>query len=64
MTMIETADSDKSMKGTHSCIKTYFVRNRMGEMFTITVPAIFAKGLSKDLLGGKSPIQTALPRLN
>ena len=51
--MIETADGDESMKGTHSCIKTYFVRNRMGEIVTITVPAVFVKGLPQDLLGGK-----------
>ncbi len=53
VTMIEPADGDKSMKGTHSCIKTYFVRNRIGEIVTITVPSIFVKGLQQDLLGGK-----------
>ena len=27
VTMIKTADGDESMKGTHSCIKTYFIHN-------------------------------------
>jgi hypothetical protein len=42
------------MKGTHSCIKKYFVRNRMGKIVTITVPAIFVKGLLHHLLVRKS----------
>ena len=54
VTIIETADGDVSMKSTHTCIKTYFVRNRMGEVVTITIPALFVKGLPQDLLGGKS----------
>ncbi len=54
VTMIETADGDESMKGTHSRIKIYVVRNRMGKIVTITVPAILVKGLPQDLLGGKS----------
>ncbi len=52
--MIETVDCDESMKAMHTRIKTYFARNRMGEVVTITVPAIFVKGLPQDLFGGKS----------
>ncbi len=51
---IETANGDDSIKSTHTCIKTYFVRNRMGEVVTITVLALFVKGLPQDLLGGKT----------
>ncbi len=50
----ETADGEEHMKSTHVCTKTYFVRNRMGEVVTITVPALFVKGLPQELLGGKS----------
>ena len=42
------------MTASHSCNKTYFVRNRVGEMITITMPAIFVKRLPKDLLSGKA----------
>ena len=42
------------MISTHVCTKTYFVRNRMGDLVTITVTALFVKGLPQDLLGGKS----------
>ena len=42
------------MKATHHCMKTYFVRNRMGETKSITVPALYVRGLPQDLLGGKS----------
>jgi hypothetical protein len=42
------------MKSTHICTKTYFVRNQTGGLVTITVPALFVKGLPQDLLGGKS----------
>ncbi len=53
-TIIETVDGDDSMKSAHTCLKTYFVRNRMGEVVAITVPALFVKRLPQDLLGGKS----------
>ncbi len=38
----------------HVCTKTYFVRNRIGDLVTTTVTALFVKGLPQDLLGGKS----------
>ncbi len=52
MIITETADVDESMKAKHACIKTYFVRNRMGEVETITMPGMFVKG-PQDLLGAK-----------
>ena len=54
ITNIETADGVDSMKATHQCTKTYFVRNRMGEVKPITVNALYVRGLPQDLLGGKS----------
>ena len=35
ITTVETAKDGEGMTATHSCIKTYFVRNRVGEMVTI-----------------------------
>ncbi len=54
VTIIETANGEESMISNHVCTKTYFVRNRMGDLVTITVTALFMKGLPQDLLGGKS----------
>ena len=54
VTIIETANGEENMTSTHVCTKTYFVRNRMGDLVTITVTALFVKGLPQDLLGGKS----------
>ena len=31
VTIIETADGEERMRSSHKCIKTYFVRNRMGD---------------------------------
>ena len=58
ITTVETAKDGEGMTATHSCIKTYFVRNRVGEMVTITTPAIFVRGLPQDLLSGKSVNQS------
>ncbi len=52
--IIETAGGEEHMKSTLECTKTYFVRNRMGEVVTITVPALFVRGSQQDLPGGKS----------
>ena len=70
ITKIVTADGKESMTSTHTCLKTYFARNRTGEVVTIVVPSLFdsrpfsvcdhsrpslfVKGLPQDLLGGKS----------
>ena len=53
-TLIDTAKEGEGMTATHSCNKTYFVKNRVGEMVTITTPAIFVRGLPQDLLSGKA----------
>jgi hypothetical protein len=58
ITTVETAKDGEGMTATHSCIKTYFVRNTVGEMVTITTPAIFVRGLPQDLLSGKSVNQS------
>ena len=40
ITKVETAKEGEGMTATYSCKKTYFVKNRVGEMVTITTPAI------------------------
>ncbi len=39
---------------TRLCRKTYFVKNRVGEMVSITTSAIYVKGFVQDLIAGKS----------
>jgi hypothetical protein len=39
---------------TPACCKTYFVKNRVGDMVSITTLAIYVKGLVQDLIAGKS----------
>ena len=58
ITTVETAKDGEGMTATHSCNKTYFVRNRVGEMVSITTPAIFVRGLPQDLLSGKAVNRT------
>ena len=53
VTIIETADGEERMCSSHKCIKTYFVRNRMGDPVPISVLALFVPGLPQDLIGGK-----------
>ena len=53
-TKIVTADGKESMILTHTCLKTYFVRNRTGAVVTIVVPSLFVKRLPQDVLGEKS----------
>ena len=53
-TLIDTAKEGEGMTATHPCNQTYYVRNRMGEVDTITTPAIFVEGLPQDLLSGKA----------
>ena len=51
ITKLEPADGVDSMKATHQCMKTYFVRNRMGEVQPITVHTLHVRGLPQDILG-------------
>jgi hypothetical protein len=41
---------------THVCRKTYFVKNRVGDMVSIITSAIYVKGFVQDLIAGKSLI--------
>ncbi len=52
--IIDMAESGSSMKATHTCMKTYFMRNRTGEVVTVTTPALYAKNIHQDLLSGKA----------
>ncbi len=53
-TIIETANEGESIMATHTCSKTYFVKNRVGDMVSITTSAIYVKGFVQDLIAGKS----------
>ena len=53
-TIIETAKEGESIMATHVCRKTYFVKNRVGDMVSITTSAIYVKGFVQDLIAGKS----------
>ncbi len=53
-TIIETAKERKSMMATHVCRKTYFVKNRAGDMVSIKTSAIYVKRFVQDLEAGKS----------
>ena len=52
--IVDMAESGASMKATHTCMKTYFVKNRTGEIVTITTPALYVKNIHQDLLSGKA----------
>ena len=47
---IQTAHGDTMMKTTHLCYKTYFVKDRLGEIRPIIVKAYVVPGLKYDLL--------------
>jgi hypothetical protein len=42
------------MLTTHVCLKTYFVRDRTGELRPIITKTYFVKNLKRDLLSGKA----------
>ena len=52
-TIIETAKDGEGMTATHSCKKTYFVKNRLGDIISITTPAIYVRNLPQDLIERK-----------
>ena len=52
--IVDMAESGTSMNATHTCMKTYFVKNRTGEVVTITTPALYVKNVHPDLLSGKA----------
>ena len=50
---IQTAQGGTVMLTTHVCLKTYFVRDRTGELRPITTKTYIVKNLKHDLLSGK-----------
>jgi hypothetical protein len=48
-TIIETAKEGESIMATQVCSKTYFVKNRVGDMVSITTSAIYVKGFVQGL---------------
>ena len=51
---VEMAENGRSMKGTPECKKTYFLKNRSGEVVSLTVPELYVKSVNLDLLIGKA----------
>ncbi len=52
--MAENGSYGTSMKATHVCMKTYFLKNRSGAVVSLTVPALYVKSVNQDLLSGKA----------
>ena len=52
--VISTAEDGAAIRATHTCMKTYFMKNRSGETVSITTPALYAKSIHQDLLSGKA----------
>ena len=50
---IQTAHGGTQMNTTHRCLKTYYVRDRLGEIRPIVVKAYVVPGLKHDLLSVK-----------
>ena len=48
--MVDMAESGTSMKATQTCMKTFCVKNRTGEVVTITKPALYVRNVHQDLL--------------
>jgi hypothetical protein len=51
---IQTAQGGTVMLITHVCLKTYFVRDRRGELRPITTKTYIVRNLKRDLLSGKA----------
>jgi hypothetical protein len=51
-TIIEIAKVGESTMATNVCSKTYFVKNRVGDMVSITTSAIYVKGFVQDVIAG------------
>ena len=51
---IQTAQGSTVLLTTHVCLKTYFVRDRTGELRPITTKTYIVKNLKRDLLSGKA----------
>ena len=55
--VVRVAENGTSMKATHVCMKTYFLKNRSREVISLTVPALYVKSVNQDLLSGKACIK-------
>ena len=51
---IQTAQGGTVMMTTHVCIKTYFVRDRTGELRPLSTKTFIVKNLKHDILSGKA----------
>ncbi len=45
---VEMPENGTSMKVTHVCMKTYFVKNRSGEVISLTVSALYVNSVNQD----------------
>ena len=52
--IVDMAENGTEMRSTHSCMKTYFIKNRSGETISITTLALYVKSVIQDLLSGKA----------
>jgi hypothetical protein len=51
--MIDMAESRTTMYSSHSCKKTHFVKDRLGQLVSITTEALYVKTANQDLLSCK-----------
>ncbi len=58
MVQIQTAHDGTQMSTTHRCLKTYYVRDYLGENRPIVVKAYVVPGLKHDLLSVKGQNQS------
>ncbi len=52
--IIDLAESGNAMRATHTCMKTYFMKNQSGEIIAVTIPALYVKSDHQDLLSIKA----------
>ncbi len=50
----EMAENGSSMKATQICMKTYFLKNRLGEIVSLTALVLHVKSVNPDFLSGKA----------
>ena len=58
--IVDMEESQASMKATNICMKTYFIKNRMGEVVTVTTLALYERKIHQDLLSGKACNRTKI----
>ena len=57
---VEMVENGTSMKDTHDCVRTYFLKNRSGEVVSLTIPALYVKSVNQDLMSGKAYNKTGV----